>query len=291
MDLEAASLRHAGRLTEARRQLVSALSIAREKQLGREIDLITASLAQTDLLLNDYEAARKSLEEAVARTEATSLDARIALGTTYVRLGEFELAGKQLDAALADIDAQQSAQFIPAVRFALGELAYESGKTADARAHFDKAAALWTDELPDAASVDARSFLGLLDGLARKDPSALRKLQTSVDQAKLMGRLDLETRCRLRLAQFQIKEGRFRDALATLNEIPLEGERVIGREMQAQVHYWRGRALMASGDRAGAASEAALASRITTDLRASLPRASRDRFAARFEIRRMIEQG
>jgi len=91
-----------------------------------------------------------------------------------------------------------------------------------------------------------------------------------------MGRLDLETRCRLRLAQLQIKEGRFRNAMATLDEIPLDGERVIGREMQAQVHYWRGRALMASGDRAGAASEAALAGRITADLRASLPPASRD---------------
>jgi predicted negative regulator of RcsB-dependent stress response len=269
---------------------VSALSIAREKQLRREIDSITASLAQTDLLLNDYEAARKSLEEAVARNEATSLDARIALGTTYVRLGEFELAGKQLDAALADIDAQQSAQFIPVVRFALGELAYESGKPAEARPHFDKAAALWTDELPDAASVDARSFLALLDRLAHKDPSALGKLQTSVEQAKLMGRLDLETRCRLRLAQLEIKEGRFRDAMAALNEIPLDGERVIGREMQAQVHYWRGRALMASGDRAGGASEAALASRITTDLRASLSAALRDRFVARYEIRRMLEE-
>src|SRR4029077_11951821 len=120
---------------------------------------------------------------------------------------------------------------------------------------------------------------------------ALRKLQASVDQAKLMGRLDLETRCRLRLAQLQIREGRRRDAMATLDEIPLEGERVIGREMQAQVHYWRGRALMAGGDRAGATSESALANRITADLRTSLSPASRDRFAARFEIRRMLEEG
>jgi len=35
---KAATLRHAGRLTEARRQLVSTLSMAREKQLGRQID-------------------------------------------------------------------------------------------------------------------------------------------------------------------------------------------------------------------------------------------------------------
>jgi len=93
-----------------------------------------------------------------------------------------------------------------------------------------------------------------------------------------------------RLAQLQIKEGRFRNALATLDEIPLEGERVIGREMQAQVHYWRGRALMASGDRAGATSESALAHKLVVELQASLTAASRDRFAARVEFRRMLEE-
>src|SRR2546428_14041078 len=104
-----------------------------------------------------------------------------------------------------------------------------------------------------------------------------------------MGRLDLETRCRLRLAELQIKEGRPRDALATLNEISLEGGRTIGGELEAQLHYWRARALVSSGDRTGGATEAGLARKLVMDLQSSLPAASRERFAARAEIRRMLE--
>ena len=44
MDLEAAALQHAGRLGEARRQRLAALSLAREKQLSHETDAIIVSM-------------------------------------------------------------------------------------------------------------------------------------------------------------------------------------------------------------------------------------------------------
>ena len=49
---------------------------------------------------------------------------------------------------------------------AFGELAYalRPGRK-QARALFETASRLWTDDLPDAASVEARAYLGLLDGL------------------------------------------------------------------------------------------------------------------------------
>ena len=288
MDFEAASLRQAGRLTEARRELVAALSIAREKQLTRQAAVITIGIAQTDLLLNDYESARKSLEELLARSTEKSLDARIALGTAYTRLGEFDAARAQLEGALADA-ATQPAQFTAPVRAALGELAYESGKLTDAREQFAKAAALWTDDVPDAAAVEARSFVGFLDGSARKDPKAMTLIQASIERAKMMGRLDLEIRCRLHLAQLEIRDRRYADALATLDGIPLEGAPGVGPERQAQVRYWRSRALAGRGDPDGAASEAARARKLIVDLQTSLPAAGRDRFASRSDIRPLIQ--
>jgi hypothetical protein len=175
------------------------------------------------------------------------------------------------------------------VRAALGELAYESGTLTDAREQFAKAAALWTDDVPDAAAVEARSFVGFLDGSARKDPKAMTLIQASIERAKMMGRLDLEIRCRLHLAQLQIRDRRYADALATLDGIPLEGAPGVGPERQAQVRYWRSRALAGRGDPDGAASEAARARKLIVDLRTSLPAAGRDRFASRSEIRPLIQ--
>jgi tetratricopeptide (TPR) repeat protein len=288
MDLEAASLRQTGRLAEARRELVAALSIAREKQLIRQAVAITVAIAQTDLLLNDYESARKSLEELLTGNAEKALDARITLGTVYTRLGEFDAARTQLEAALVDA-AAQPAQFVAAVRAALGELAYESGKLPDAREQFGKAAALWTDDVSDAAAVEARSFVGFLDASAHRDPKAMTMIQASIERARAMGRLDLEVRCRLHLARLQIGERRYAEAVATLDGIPLEGERTVGPERQAQVRYWRSRALVGRGDPGLAASEAARARKLIVDLQAALPAAGRDRFASRSEIRPLVE--
>jgi hypothetical protein len=147
---------------------------------------------------------------------------------------------------------------------------------------------LWIDELPDAASVEGRSLAALLDGLRAANPGASQALHDAVAQAGKMGRLDLETRCRLRLAQFQVAQGRHLNAIATIDRIPIDPARVIGPELQAQVHYWRGRALL-PGDHASGASEIAKARKIVTDLQASLAGGAGRQFGARTQIRRMLE--
>jgi tetratricopeptide (TPR) repeat protein len=285
MDLEAASQRHAGRLAEARRQLQAALSIAKEKQLSSQIGAIVIALAQTDLLLNDYEAARRSLEDVVARDAVgKNVEARITLATVYTRLGDFDTARRYLDRASANLEPSLA----PIAHTALGELAYESGKFADARGHFDAASALWTADLPDAASVEARSYLALLDALARRGPADSKKAEASMQQARKMGRLELEARCRLNLARISLNERRPAEAIAVLNEVPLDDGRTLGPEILAELHYWRGRAMAERGDWSGAGSETAMARTLLQQLQASLPAAYRDRFAARSDIREMM---
>jgi hypothetical protein len=53
---------------------------------------------------------------------------------------------------------------------------------------------LWVDDTPDAASVQARAYLGLLDGLAGKLDTGLATLRQSLDQARRMRRAVIERR-------------------------------------------------------------------------------------------------
>ena len=106
-----------------------------------------------------------------------------------------------------------------------------------------------------------------------------------------MRRLYSEAQCRVQQARVLLSTFPSRhhvEALATLDAIPLQGEATVGREIRAQVHYWRGRALTARGDRRGAEAEAAQARSEMNGLRASLPAPFRDSFAARMDVRQII---
>jgi tetratricopeptide (TPR) repeat protein len=290
MEIAATSHRYAGQLVESLRQLNQALNMAKERQLRNRIESVSVNIAQSQFLLNEYEAARTLLEEVVASDAGRDdFEAHIILGRVYVRLGNFEGARQYLGPALANTEA--GGQMTPSAiaHAASGELAYESGRLQEARGHFDKAAAFWTEDLPDAASVEARCYEGLLDALTGKIPAARRIVELSTEQARKMGRLYLEARCRLALARIHFTERRYSQAVAALDELAPGGDRTIGPELGAEVHYWRGRAMAARGDRVAAESEIALARKLAQELRASLPEQHRDGFVSRTTIRPLVE--
>ena len=172
----------------------------------------------------------------------------------------------------------------------MGELAYGLGNRSEARIHFRKAAALWTDDLPDAASVEARAYVGLLDALEGQSAQGVMALRSSLEQAHKMGRLALEVRCRVHLARVYVSQRRFDEAISLLGEIPPDDDkRTLGPELRAQVHYWRSRVFAERGDRTGAQSEAALAQKVIQELQAWLPAHYRGRFALRPDIQRVFE--
>ena len=100
-----------------------------------------------------------------------------------------------------------------------------------------------------------------------------------------MGLFSLESRCRMYLARIELGYGRAEEAWKALTAITWDGERTLSSELQAQVHYWRGRAMAARGDRSGAQSEEDEARKLIRTLQASLPEQYRDGFAARPDIR------
>jgi hypothetical protein len=104
-----------------------------------------------------------------------------------------------------------------------------------------------------------------------------------------MGRWSLEAQCRLRLAHIHLGDRRYADALAVLSEIPSQGDKGLGPDLQAEIHYWRARAMAERGERADAESEAAAAQTIMKNLQASLPGPYRESFASRVDIRPVLE--
>ncbi len=290
MQVEAASHLYAGRHNEATRELLEALTLANERKLTKRSVWLTVKLAESHFAVADYEAARMPLEDA-AGSDAGRDDPEVAitLGRVLVRMGDVDNAKGHLERALATVEATGYLLFAPLAHMALGELEYESGNALKARAHFEKAAAFWTDDLPDAASVEAKCYLGLIDALTGKASTVHGTMERSVEQARKMGRLSVEAQCRLHLAHILFRERRHADAIATLSEIPSGGETSVGSELQAQTHYWRSRVMNAQGDRAGAEVEAAQALKLVKELRDALPATYRERFASRQDIRQVIE--
>jgi tetratricopeptide (TPR) repeat protein len=261
--------------------------VAGERQLNNQLAAINLEIAETDFLRNDYDAARRSLEDlAVRAAGATGVKARILLAGVLTRLGDFGAASQYLEPILADVERGTLVQFAAMAYGAAGELAVDSGRLRDARQHFEKAASLWTDDLPSAASVEARSYIGLLD--ARTDPAAATKVLASVTHARKIRRLGLEARCRLCLARIHLLRGQHEDAVTVLGDVPPDGDRSIGPELQAQVAYWRGRALAERGDHQAADQERKRATETLKTLQARLPAPYRDRFAARAEIKEVM---
>jgi tetratricopeptide (TPR) repeat protein len=278
--------RASGRHAEAEAELNRALSISRERDLKNNLAPLTADLGRSRFDRGDYTTARKWLSDALGDgLGKDSTVIRVHLGRVHTRLGDFETAGQHLARARQEIEEQSDRGSLSLLYLALGELAYESGRLRDARPHFTSAAALWTDDLPDPASVEAQASLGLLDFLGGRLERGASMVQKSLDQAHRTKQFPLETLCRLHLARIRIHEKRFEEALQALGAVPDDDGIVLGPEMQARVHHWRAVALAGRGDRVGAEQEETTARKFTEDLRASLPEPFRGRFESRTEIR------
>lgn len=284
MQVQAAIERGAGRLTEARRLLAEASSIATERNLRSHLTSLKVDAAITESLVNDYQAARSLLESIVDAGDAP-LEARIALGRLNVRLGDLTSAKSHLQAAAAAMRATGEMTLGPLIHESLGELAMESGNLDDARVHFKQAAAGAASALPDPASVEAHCHLAALV----KGANARADLEAAIDRWRQLGHTHLQVACALDLARVEYEQQRFSRVTDILKGLAMGGDSSIGPEREAQKHLWRGRALIAQGDKTAGAAELAAARALATQVQQSLPEHARQAFAARASIRPLLE--
>jgi len=196
----AAYYRYSGQHDEAERSLNQALAISRERNLNTHLAPLTIDIAKSRIERGDYTGAKALLTQALGDGKSgVSSEARIHLARVEIGLRDFAAARMELVSASHDIDAR--AELVPLLHQTRGELEYESGHLPEARKAFAAAAALWTDDGPDAASVEARAYLGLLDGLGGQVERGLTELRQSLAQAEKMQRPAIEARCREFLAR------------------------------------------------------------------------------------------
>ena len=208
-------------------------------------------------------------------------DARIRLARVDVRLGDFQAATQELKTAETEFATGHGDRGLaPLLEVVRGELALASGGAQDSRAYFEKAAAVWVDDRPDVAAVEARAYLarhapgpdvvcatgtGVEPHAGRENGAATRWMPRVSRPARC---LTTTVRCRRRSAPRH----------------SADGERVLGPELQAQVHYWRSQALKGTGDVAGSKRDEEAAQRFLRDLTTSLPERYRAGFAARADL-------
>ncbi len=278
--------RYRGQPDAALRELAMALNIAKERDLDTTVTQVILDIARVNNDMARYGSAQELLLQ-IKRDVPTleNVHAQIELGRVRTRLGQFEAAGTDLTEALDDLQRAGDTGSLPLLYFTRGELAYESGRDVDARRAFTQAATFWVDDLPEAASVEARAYLGLLDAMQGQLARGRSSVAASLDQARRMGRVALEARCRVLLARIELAANRPKDAIQTLASIAPEGDLTLGPELRAQIHHWRGEALARAGDRTAAGVEAGNARRLADELGKLVPLSNRKALMSRPDIR------
>jgi tetratricopeptide (TPR) repeat protein len=289
MHAEAVAKMYTGRHADARKQLNEAITIAKERKLARYTQLVS-DLAESYVETSEYDASRRlleSLQDGEGRID--DIEARAGLGRVSLKLGDRAKASTLLESAERDLRASGRMKLAPIVYESLGELELQSDKAAAARDQFKRAAALWVDDFPDAASVVARCYEGLVDAETGSMAVGTRLVKSALAQAAKMGRFDTERECRLALARIECSHGRSADCVATLDAgFPPADLTPTGSERDGFARYWRGRALAAQGDRAGAERYLNAAQEILLGLQRLLPDQFRASFASRPDVRLIL---
>lgn len=278
--------RHTGQLPLADRELNRAFDLAGRHGLADDMPALLLDRARLRAAEGNYATAKNDLQHALDVTAGPKAETRIDLGLVLTSLGEFSHARQTLGQAEDEIAQGSPSNLEPRLRAALGVLEYESGKWREALADFKQAEDVAKTSTPDAAILEARFYTALIGAQGDGIATARAVGEECVGQAQMMRRVGLETQCRLLLARTAVSSRRPEDATKVLSAIRVE---VLGPELQAQVHYWRGRAAALSGTAASAEDELEQARRLVVDLRERIPAESRQAFSQRQEIRLILE--
>jgi len=211
---------------------------------------------------------------------------RIELGLVETLLGDVDAARQTLAQAEREIRAGATASLELRLWAATGVLEYESGRWSEARSEFERASRLEKSAVPDAAIVEARAYAGVIEARNGRTQQGRRAIEDCVTQARERRRVLLEARCRVFLARIAVDERRDDEAARALADVRVD---TLGPELQAQVHYWRGRASALRGGISTGESGEREARRLLTELRESVPAGNREGFARRLDIRQILQ--
>jgi len=285
LQLIAAHDRFMGRHEAARRGIAQALGIARERKFVDAIPALLLDDGRVLMQMGDYTGARETFTRALASEGATEVaELLVDLARVQALLGDTDTARATWTRA-SRLPEASAGDVVPRLKAAGGEIAYAEGRLDEAREAFDAASRLWADDLPDPASVEARAYVGLIDGLAAKS-GARGLIEASLQQARRMRRPALEAQARVFLARLDLRGHRPAAAVATLSDVTVEP---LGPELRAQVHHWRGAATaeLGTGDRGE--RDRRETTRLLGAMRDAVPPELRERFLSRLMRQGLID--
>jgi tetratricopeptide (TPR) repeat protein len=285
LQLMAAHARFAGRYDQALEGVRKAMALARERKLEERFPALLLDEARVLMETGRYIEARDRLDEAMASRVAQNLsEVLIERARVDARLGDIEHARGMLNRA-RQLPESMAGDMLPRWHAATGEVAYAAGDEKQAYVSFVEAARLWTDDLPHAASVEARAYTGWVDGSAGK-ASGRSAVEASLAEARRMKRPLLEAIARVYLARLDLQAGQPDKARALLDAVRMDA---LGPEPQAHVHYWRAAAAAALGNDAAAQQGRRQVARILAALQKDVPESLRPRFLLRPDVRALSQ--
>ena len=283
--------RYAGRTADAELELNRALAIARERDLDQRFAEASVELGRLRLDAGDYVGARQALMQTLANEAGRyATRRRIYLGRVHARLGDEPTAAEDFRVAKADIDGSPGlAPLRVELEVALADLGYQSGRMSDARASFEAARDLAAGNPSSEAFLESRAYLGWLDMLAGRRAQGRAGVEATLNQARAAGKVRVAATTAFLLAKMQLLDGQAEAALKAFDAVTrLAG--TSNRELAAQVHYWRARALEKVGNSAAAREERERAREMLALLAESLPAQYRRGFLARTDLRDIVAQ-
>ncbi len=186
MQVEATAARQAGRPEESLRVLRQASTIATERNLNDRMQSLKTDIGISHFVSGDLDSAKSVLEAPAA---AGFPEAQLVLARVYVAQRDLAAAKSQIEAASTSIQAAGELMLLPLQHLVSGELAHASGASEEARLQFAKAAESWTAEFANAAAVEGRCMLGVLE----KRPALI---ESAIGYSEKAGRALLADRCR-----------------------------------------------------------------------------------------------
>ncbi|MFQ5778986.1 MAG: tetratricopeptide repeat protein, partial [Terriglobia bacterium] len=277
-----------GQYHEALSELQQAQALFRRAGSQERMAQAIWTTARVHFSQNQYEQARQTAADALVVFQELEdsfgvTSAQIFLGWTYLRLGDTATAGPLLEEALQSAESNQYGELLPDAYNALGELARLAGDSNRARRHFQQASDLWQEPHVSQFSIEARSWLGLLEAERGNVARGLRRCQQSAARARRLKWVDSQARTGINLARVHLLRNEHGRALQVVEEIvSLDG---LGLEFRALAYHIRGQALEALGRREPAQAAYQEAQRAVRELQQTLPPEHRESFARRPDLR------
>jgi len=281
--------RNQGRHGDAIRELNKALAIARERNLGDNITVMTTFVALSQFETGDYDGARRSLLSALADgTGRQSTEARIRLARTFVRLGDVDKADTELRQAERDLQQSPNEALRSLQLLVRGELALELQQVEEAHTSFERASVTPAQTLPAPSAIEARSYLGLVTARGGNIDGGRRLIRAALAAGEELGHHGLVAKSRIQLLEIELLARRSGEAASILSSVPSDDDTAtIGPELRAEAHHLRGQLEAARGETEAAGASTDAARRIIQDLALSLPEEYRRSFADRPTLRHL----